>query len=222
MSNIRVDLDYPIYDGANVTFKAPCDCTGAEGLTVYYPGGSKNFVLCDAHGVNISGIGDVFMKGVPVKAILDVTNAKAFIQNGDNNSFLARMLGRISDSQHVACGSYTGTGKNSPYAVTLNFDFTPKLLLVYNVYKWEHEVDGVNYGYMDYVLAVFVNGAPVGVAHNYSWTGENAFDGWDIDASWDNNSVSFGSRYDSDETYNPYDHYNLDNTNRTYYYVAIG
>lgn len=33
MSNIRVDLDYPIYDGANVTFKAPCDCTGAEGLT---------------------------------------------------------------------------------------------------------------------------------------------------------------------------------------------
>lgn len=83
MSNIRVDLDYPIYDGANVTFKAPCDCTGAEGLTVYYPGGSKNFVLCDAHGVNISGIGDVFMKGVPVKAILDVTGTRAFVQNGD-------------------------------------------------------------------------------------------------------------------------------------------
>lgn len=222
MANIRVDLDYPIYDGANVTFKAPCDCTGADGLTVYYPGGNKTFTLCDAHGVDISGIGDVFMKGVPVKAILDVTNAKAFIQNGDNNSFLATMLNKISDSQHVACGSYTGTGKNSPYAVTLNFDFTPKFLLVYNRHEWEVENDGMKYIYDNYVFALFIGDVPFGVVHYHEWVGEKSYDDWTNNAVWGDNSVSFGHHYAPDETYNPYSHYNLDISGRTYYYVAIG
>lgn len=232
MSNIRVDLDYPIYDGANVTFKAPCDCTGAEGLTVYYPGGSKNFVLCDAHGVNISGIGDVFMKGVPVKAILDVTNAKAFIQNGDNNSFLARMLGRISDSQHVAYGSYVGVGGDpgDGYAVTLNFDFSPKFVLVYAVHIWEQynedeEGNSWTQTYSNEDSAFFIRGSDRGIWSRSARLSDH------VAVSWGDTSVSYGNRYyfpeEWDESYggdpyNEYDYLNLDNEGVTYHYVAIG
>ena len=227
MSNIRVDLDYPIYDGANVTFKAPCDCTGAEGLTVYYPGGSKNFVLCDAHGVNISGIGDVFMKGVPVKAILDVTGARAFVQNGDNNSFLARMLGRISDSQHVAYGSYVGAGVDpgNGYAVSLNFDFSPKFLLVYNNHMWEQEYEDENGETWTEIrsneeFAFFIRGSARGIfSSNTNYTNG-------IDVRWDDTSVSYGTRYycpeEYEDSYNEYAYLNLDHPQVTYHYVAIG
>lgn len=218
MAKIKIDIDYPIYDGANVTFKAPCDCTSADGLTVSYPGGSKTFTLCDSHGVNISGINDVFARGVPVKAILDVSNSKAFVQNGDNNSFLSQMLGRISDSQHVATGTYVGSGKNSPYAVTLNFDFTPKLVVVYT--RYERENDG-NW-YEDQEFALFINNAPYGVASQYWWNGSDVTSGWHIQSSWGNQSLSYGSRYTPDDTYNSLAEYNMDWPGHTYYYVAIG
>ena len=36
--NVRVDLNYPIYDGAEIVFKAPCGAADVTGLIVYYPG----------------------------------------------------------------------------------------------------------------------------------------------------------------------------------------
>lgn len=218
MAKIKIDVDYPIYDGANVTFKAPCDCTGADGLTVSYPGGSKTFTLCDSHGVNISGINDVFARGVPVKAILDVSNLKAFVQNGDNNSFIASVISRINDSQHVATGTYVGTGKNSSYAVTLNFDFTPKLVVVYTRNEWEN--DG-NFN-EDQEFALFINNAPYGMASEYWWNGSDKTSGWHIKSSWGNRSLSYGHRYTTGDTHNDYALYNMDLAGRTYYYVAIG
>ena len=41
--NVRVNLNYPIYDGAEIVFKAPCDATDVTGLIVYYPGGVDTF-----------------------------------------------------------------------------------------------------------------------------------------------------------------------------------
>lgn len=84
MAYIKIKTPYPAYDGMPLTFVAPCDCTAAEGLTV----NSKNYVFKDAHGNTLTGIGNVFSKGAYVKVILDVTNACAYIQNGDNNSYL--------------------------------------------------------------------------------------------------------------------------------------
>lgn len=83
MAYIKINTDYPAYNGMPLTFVAPCDCTAADGLTV----NSKNYVFKDAHGNTLTGIGNVFSAGSYVNVILDVTNGCAYIQNGDNNSY---------------------------------------------------------------------------------------------------------------------------------------
>lgn len=88
MSNIRVDLSYAIADGSEVVFSAPCNCNEITGLKVYHSDGSKVFTFKDAHGNNLTGIGNLFSKGALVKAILDVTNGYAFLQNADTNAYL--------------------------------------------------------------------------------------------------------------------------------------
>jgi hypothetical protein len=84
MGYIKINTKYPVYDGAPITFRAPCDCTAADGISV----NSKNFVFKDAHGVALTGMGNLFLKDAVVKVILDVTNGCAYIQNADTNSYL--------------------------------------------------------------------------------------------------------------------------------------
>ena len=84
MGYIKIKTKHPVYDGAPITFRAPCDCTEVEGVSV----NSKNFVFKDAHGVALTGIGNLFVKDAVVKVILDVTNSCAYIQNADTNSYL--------------------------------------------------------------------------------------------------------------------------------------
>lgn len=84
MGYIKINTKYPVYDGAPITFRAPCDCTAADGISV----NSKNFVFKDAHGVALTGMGNLFLKDAVVKVILDVTNSCAYIQNADTNSYL--------------------------------------------------------------------------------------------------------------------------------------
>lgn len=96
MANVRVDLKYPIYDGMPVTFKAPCDCTAVTGIIVYYPSNDENastvvskaFSFKDAHGTNLSGLGNLFAKDAYVSVILDVNTNSAYIQNANTNSYL--------------------------------------------------------------------------------------------------------------------------------------
>lgn len=150
MAKVRVDLDYVIYNGSPVTFNAPCDCTAADGLIIYHPEGYQSFTFCDAHGENLSGIGDVFVAGVPVKVILDTENSRAFVQNGDNNthlnSILSSLLDRVGELELGAVsesGSYVGTGKSwhdyvdldgdgsyERFFNTLTFSFVPRLVII--------------------------------------------------------------------------------------------
>lgn len=83
MAYIKINTPYPVYNGMPVTFAAPYDCTATEGLTV----NGKNYILVDAHGHSIAGIGNVFSRGAYVKVLLDITRSRAHIQNGDNNSY---------------------------------------------------------------------------------------------------------------------------------------
>ena len=86
--NIRVDLTTPITDGTEVVFRSPVDCSQITGLIVYYDGGSKEFAFADAHGKNVGDIDHLFAENVVVKAILDVTYAKAYVQNADTNGYI--------------------------------------------------------------------------------------------------------------------------------------
>ena len=92
MANIKVELSHEIIDGQPVTFVAPCDCTAITGLTVEYPNGSKAFTFKDAHGNTLTGVGNLFTKGAYVKAILDVANGYAYLQNADTNAYLEAQL----------------------------------------------------------------------------------------------------------------------------------
>ena len=91
--NIRVDMNKPIRDGAEVVFRSPVDCSQITGLKVYYNGESKVFALADAHGNNVGDIDHLFAENVVVKVILDVVHAMAYVQNADTNAYLE---GRIN------------------------------------------------------------------------------------------------------------------------------
>lgn len=92
MANIKVSLLLPVVDGQPVTFKAPCNCSQVTGIKVEYPNGEDTafqvFSFADAHGNDLTGIGNLFAEGAMVKVVLDTTANKAFIQNADTNAYL--------------------------------------------------------------------------------------------------------------------------------------
>ena len=101
MAYIKLELDHPIGDGESLTFKAPCDCTEAtSGVKIYYPTitdedsttTSQIFKFRDAHGNNITTLGNLFLSGAYVKIIADTTNNYAYIQNADTNQYLETQL----------------------------------------------------------------------------------------------------------------------------------
>lgn len=94
MANIKVKIDYPIGDGAKLKFRTPCESTSVEGLVVTYPVKDgvgyavKSFTFVDAHGTELSGVGNVFTSDVMIEVLLDVTHGKAYIKNADTNSYI--------------------------------------------------------------------------------------------------------------------------------------
>lgn len=101
MANINVVAEKPIKDGFKLKFRTPCDSTTIEGLVVKYPVkngvGSvvKTFVFKDAHGTELSGFGNVFVSGVMIEVLLDVTHSVAYIQNADTNSYVESIKGEV-------------------------------------------------------------------------------------------------------------------------------
>lgn len=103
MAYIKLTLDHPLVDGENVTFKAPCDCTEVTGLKVYYvtltedaeTNQTKTFTFKDAHGNNLTNVGNLFTSGAYIKAILDTTSNVAYIQNADTNGYLENRLSEL-------------------------------------------------------------------------------------------------------------------------------
>ena len=97
MSNIKVDLSTPIFDGAEVKFRSPADCSQVTGLVVCYNGESQEFIFADAHGNNVGDIDHLFAEDVVVKVILDVTKGMAFVQNADTNAYLENRFAGLED-----------------------------------------------------------------------------------------------------------------------------
>ena len=91
MARISITVDYSIYNGTGLKFRAPCDSAAAEGLLVKYPGGSKTFIFKDANGQTLSGTEELFKEGVLLDVMLDLTNGAAFIKNAVTNSYIEQI-----------------------------------------------------------------------------------------------------------------------------------
>lgn len=107
MANIRVDVPKTIFNGYELVFLSPCDCSEISGISIYYPNEqgiemSKEFAFKDAHGHNLGNVDDLFTEGVYVKVILDVTNGKAYIQNADTNYYLEQKFKGYVESKELA------------------------------------------------------------------------------------------------------------------------
>lgn len=110
MANVKITVEGVLMDGHQVSFKAPCDCTAIDKLDVYYVENmvvkNKLFTMKDAHGNDLTGIGNLFAKGAIVKVILDTVNSAAYIQNAATNSYIE---GRFNSMKNI----YYGTGEPS-------------------------------------------------------------------------------------------------------------
>lgn len=92
--NVRVSLNYTIYDGAELVFKAPCDASEVTGLIVYYPSDagevSSVFTFADALANDLGHIDHLFAAGAVVKVIIDTETNMAFVQNAATNAYLEK------------------------------------------------------------------------------------------------------------------------------------
>lgn len=78
MANIKLEIENP-YNGQFVTFTAPCGCDSVDnGLVI----NNETYTLVDAKGNIKAGVSNTWVSGAKVSVILDVTNKKAYIQNG--------------------------------------------------------------------------------------------------------------------------------------------
>lgn len=118
MSVIRLDLYGPVMDGDSTAFRAPCACSSVTGLKVYYPDGettkSTSFTLVDANGQSITNAKSAFCSGALVTVVFDVTNSKAYIQNGDTNKYLEDKFAAINTSLSGKAASSHGTHVPTP------------------------------------------------------------------------------------------------------------
>lgn len=120
MANISISVDYPIEDGMNLLFTAPCNCSAVTGLKVSYPvitettstTTSKTFAFKDAHNNNLSSTNNLFVQGAIIKVILDVTNGYAYIQNADTNAYLEGKFSSIGSDMSTLNTNLTTINNN--------------------------------------------------------------------------------------------------------------
>ena len=96
MANIKITVEGPLMDGHKVTFKAPCNCSIVEKLDVRYIENntqkSKLFTMKDAHGNDLTGLGNLFTEGAYVDVVLDPNSGSAYLQNAGTNGYLEERL----------------------------------------------------------------------------------------------------------------------------------
>ena len=95
MAKIKVQSKCKLYDGMSITFKAPCDGTAVDGLTVSYNEFVQDFTFRDTHGNNLANLDNLFYEGTYIKAILDTSNGFAYLQNADSSGYLEQNLERL-------------------------------------------------------------------------------------------------------------------------------
>lgn len=106
MPNIVVELDHKPYDGEDVKFVAPCDCSAVTGLKIKYPAGEaieeSVFTFSDSHCCDVTSVGNAFASGAYVKVMLDTNRMHAYIQNADTNTYVEEQMCKPIDFSRFA------------------------------------------------------------------------------------------------------------------------
>ena len=98
-----------VVNGKQVTFRAPCDCTGISGIVI----NGTTYTLVDATTEQITG--HTFKKDAMVSVIMDTEKKKAFVQNGIIFGVSTVELSRAEYDALVAAGTID---PNTIYVVT--------------------------------------------------------------------------------------------------------
>lgn len=129
MANLRVDLNEPLLNGMDITFKAPCDCTAVTGLIVYAPDNegavsSRTFTFKDAHGNALNGVGNLFETNALVKVMVDLDTSSAYLLNADTNKYLEEKIANAGTKVTLssAVNSTSTTTAANSYAVKQAYD----------------------------------------------------------------------------------------------------
>lgn len=117
MAYIELSLNHPIQDGEEIEFTASSDSSAVTGIKVTYPVDiegtmeTKTFSLRDAHNNNISATANIFSSGAYIKAVVNITDSAAYIQNADTNKYLETKFSGKANSTHThnAASDLTGT-----------------------------------------------------------------------------------------------------------------
>lgn len=94
MAKINLTNIDEVYNGMEINFKAPCDCTAADGLLI----GNTTYSFVNAVGDVLTGASGVWATGCIVSVILDCDTKKAYVQNsaaGGGNGGGAYPVGAI-------------------------------------------------------------------------------------------------------------------------------
>lgn len=105
MAMVKVAITGELTDGMTVKFKAPCDCSEVSGLRLSrltyngseYVESNTDFTLRDASGQNIAGIGNLFVEGAVIKAVLDTDNRYAYLLNAGTTYRVENSVQLVSD-----------------------------------------------------------------------------------------------------------------------------
>ena len=97
---IKLTVSGRVSTGRLVSFVAPCGSDRAECLTI----GGKEYMICNAIGTNAAGT-NAWVTGAIVSVILNVEDAKAYIQNADPKPI-------ISQTDIVAGSTALATGQS--------------------------------------------------------------------------------------------------------------
>lgn len=127
MANIKIVVNGPLMDGHKLTFKAPCDCISVEKLKVCYVENAtqKNrlFTMKDAHGNDLTGLGNLFSQGAYVDVVLDTVNGFAYLQNAGTNKYLEQKLTPVdnleSDRSDLPLSARMGSELNKKFGIEL-------------------------------------------------------------------------------------------------------
>ena len=95
-------VDFPIGNGSELRFKAPAHCSQISGLIVNFKHvdgstASREFLFTDAHGNDVGKLDQLFEENTLISVVLDAEHCKAFILNGDTNTYIEHRFDEIEE-----------------------------------------------------------------------------------------------------------------------------